>query len=53
MGARGQGIFVYKSTNTNNNEGLTYDPALETISIIKLDGTEIADSKIITGCFKK
>jgi hypothetical protein len=52
MGARGQDIFVYKNINANLNEGLTYDPALEIINLVKFNGSDIADSKVIY-CVKK
>ena len=52
MGARGQDIFVYKSTNTNHNEGLTYDPTLEIISLIKFNGSEVADTAVIDDCVR-
>jgi hypothetical protein len=48
IGHRGQDIFVYKSTI--NNEGLTYDPTLEIISLIKFNGSNVVDSTIVKDC---
>ena len=50
IGHRGQDVFVYKSTI--NNEGLTYDPALEIISLIKFNGSNVVDATIVKDCVK-
>ena len=50
MGARGQDIFVYKSTI--NNEGLTYDPTLEVISLVKFNGSNVVDATFVKDCVR-
>ena len=50
IGHRGQDVFVYKSTI--NNEGLTYDSALEIISLIKFNGSNVVDATIVKDCVR-